>query len=65
MSAWMADNNPRQQAEGVSLGFSQWACGSDGCVDDSQSKQEGVSKNGAKRLWRFQISELPLGEGSL
>lgn len=70
MSAWMADNHPRLQAEGVRLALSQCAGGSDGCVDGSQSKQEGASENGAERLWRFclgwvQISELPLGKVNL
>lgn len=43
-------NHPRQQAEGVRLGLSQGAGGSDGCVDDGQNKQEGATENGAGEI---------------
>lgn len=65
MSAWMADNLPRQQAEGVSLSLSQLVAQM--AVDGSQNKQEGDSENGEGALvksclGRFQIREPSLGE---
>lgn len=67
MSAWMADNHPGPQAEGVSLGLSQLVAQM--AVDGSQTKQEGDLANGEGTLLsfclgRFQISEFPLGEVS-
>lgn len=65
MSAWMADNHPRPQAEGVSLGLSQLVAQM--AVDGSQNKREGDSENREGTLLRFclgrfQISDSSLGE---